>query len=315
LKILEEAGSNKHSVIKAYANKLKIQQELAVSKTDVQHEKPSLSSSSSNVQDDKQVSLKKHPDSKVSQFKPRLFILSIGISKYKDPRFTLGYAAHDAKSIAKTLKNQPTSTYREIRVKTLIDSQVSRESILETMNSFLGRAVSSDVVLMFLAGHGLRRSSTRTFYFLPYSANINNLTTHALRWSDFEEEVKHISKRVKNVILMLDTCHSGALKISMRGVDRSQPKLSSLFNQRGLYVLSASRPDEEAMENSEWSHGAFTYAILDGLTGKADADKNKQIDIVELFHYVEYQVADITNGFQHPHFQMGGGSLPLYSLP
>ena len=47
----------------------------------------------------------------------------------------------------------------------------------------------------------------------------------------------------------------------------------------------------------------------------ADFNKNRQVDIIELFHYVEAQVAELTDGQQHPHFRMGGGSLPLFSLP
>ena len=100
----------------------------------------------------------------------------------------------------------------------------------------------------------------------------------------------------------------------MRGIQVSGD-LSSHFNQKGLYVLASAQPDEGAFEKPEWHHGAFTYAILKGLEGSADINDNHQIDIIELFQYVESKVADITAGRQHPHFQMGGGSLPLFALP
>ena len=102
--------------------------------------------------------------------------------------------------------------------------------------------------------------------------------------------------------------------MAMRGIEVGGD-LSSHFNQRGLFVLAAAQPDEGAFEKSEWGHGALTYTILKGLKGHADLNNNNQIDIVELFHYVEAQVADLTNGKQHPHFRMGGGSLPLFALP
>jgi carboxyl-terminal processing protease len=249
-----------------------------------------------------------------SSFKPRLFLLSIGVSRYIDNRFNLKYAKNDALAIADVFAIQSNNIFSEVRTKILTDEEVTRESILNTVSSFLGRAISTDLVIIFVAGHGVKRSSTGTYYFLPYSASYKTLTTEALRWSDFEEEVKHLSKRVKNVVLILDTCHSGALKIGMRGIQLSGD-LSSPFQKQGLYVIAAARSDEGAFEKDSWEHGALTLAILNGLKGDADFDQNHQIDVLELFHFVESQVADMTNGYQHPHFQMGGGTLPLFAIP
>jgi uncharacterized caspase-like protein len=242
--------------------------------------------------------------------RPRLFVLSIGVSRYQEARLSLGYAEKDAQAMAAALGAQNTFLFREVRTKVLVDEAVSRDSVLESMNSFLGQAVSSDVVLIFVAGHGIKRSATDTFYFLPYEANPQNMTTKGLRWSDFEEEVAALGARVKNVILMLDTCHSGALQIGMRGIEVT-PDLSSAFQRKGTYVLAAASADEAAVEAGTWGHGAFTHAILSGLKGGADYNSDRIVDILELFHYVEARVADMTKGQQHPRFQMGGGALPL----
>ena len=244
--------------------------------------------------------------------RPRLFVLSIGVSRYQEAQFSLAYAEKDAQAIAAALGAQNTLLFREIRTKVLVDEAVSRDSILESMNSFLGQAVSSDVVLIFVAGHGIKRSATDTFYFLPYEANPQNMTTKGLRWSDFEEEIAALGARVKNVILMLDTCHSGALQIGMRGIEVT-PDLSSAFQRKGTYVLAAASADEAAVEAGTWGHGAFTRAILSGLKGDADYNRDRIVDVLELFHYVEARVADMTRGQQHPRFQMGGGALPLFA--
>jgi len=214
--------------------------------------------------------------------------------------------------MAAALGAQGVSLFGEVRTKVLADEDVSRDSILEAINSFLGQAVSADVVLIFVAGHGIKRSATDTFYFLPYDVDSQNITTKGLRWSDFEEEVAALGARVKNVILMLDTCHSGALQIGMRGIEVT-PDLSTAFQRKGTYVLAAASADESAVEAGTWGHGAFTYAILSGLKGGADYNGDKIIDILELFHYVEAMVADMTKGQQHPRFQMGGGALPVYA--
>ena len=245
---------------------------------------------------------------------PRLFVLTIGVSRYKEDRLSLSYAEKDASAIARALGAQGTALFREVRTRVLLDEAVSRESIIAEMNSFLGRAVSSDVVLIFVAGHGVKRAATDTFYFLPHDSNFQNITTKGLRWSDFEEEVAALGTRVKNVILLLDTCQSGALQIGARGIGVT-PDLSTAFDRKGTYVLAAASADEVAIESSTWGHGVFTHAILSGLKSGADYNGDRKVDILELFHYVEAMVADLTKGQQHPRFQMGGGSLPLYVVP
>ena len=98
----------------------------------------------------------------------------------------------------------------------------------------------------------------------------------------------------------------------MRGIEVT-PDLSSAFQRKGTYVLTAASADEAAVEAGTWGHGAFTHAILSGLKGGADYNSDRVVDILELFHFVEARVADMTSGQQHPRFQMGGGALPLFA--
>jgi tetratricopeptide (TPR) repeat protein len=250
------------------------------------------------------------PTGAVHGLKPRLFVLSVGVSVYKNSGQNLEYAAADARALAEALKEQPTQVFREIKTEVLLDQKATRSSILTAMGSFLGQAASSDVILIFLAGHGVKKEDTGSYFFLPHLATPHNLLDQGLSWYGFEEAVKTLQKRVKNIIVMLDTCHSGAMKIAMRGVQSGQD-LSQAFASEGFYSLAAAHPDEGAAETSNLMHGVFTYAILEGLRRQADLNGDKIIDTIELFHYVEYRVAELTNGLQHPHFYMGGGSLPL----
>jgi TRAP-type mannitol/chloroaromatic compound transport system substrate-binding protein len=246
-------------------------------------------------------------------YKPRLFVLAIGVSRYKDSNLNLNFATVDAEAVALSLKSQSDRVYKEIRVKVLTDEEATRTQILQAMGTFLGRAVSSDVVVIFVAGHGVKKEDTGSFFFLPYLANVNNLLDQGLSWYAFEEAVNTLKQRVQNIVLILDTCHAGAMQLSMRGL-RGGQDLSRPFARKGYYALAAAYPDESAAENDQWGHGAFTYAILEGLRGQADVNKDGLIDVLELFHYVESRVADLTGGRQHPHFHMGGGSLPLSAL-
>ena len=250
---------------------------------------------------------------KPKAYRPRLFVLAIGVSRYKDSTLNLNFASVDAKAVADAFKKQSDRVYKEIRVQVLLDENATRTQILQAMGTFLGRAVSSDVVVIFVAGHGVKKEDTGSFFFLPYLANVNNLLDQGLSWYAFEEAVNTLKQRVQNIVLILDTCHAGAMQLSMRGL-RGGQDLSRPFARKGYYALAASYPDESAAENDQWGHGAFTYAILEGLRGRADVNQDSLVDVLELFHYVESRVADLTEGRQHPHFHMGGGSLPLTAL-
>lgn len=246
-------------------------------------------------------------------FRPRLFVLSVGVSHYTRRDISLRYAAADATALAKALAEQPGAVFGEVRTKILTDEAVTRASIINQMQSFLGRAVSTDVVVIFIAGHGIRRAGSESFYFLPHPVTETNLTVEGLRWTDFIEEIGLLRARVKNLVLILDTCHAGALNVSMRSIKRAED-LSSPFHNQGVYVIAAARPGEEAQESGRWKHGVFTFALLEAIEGRADFNGDGAVDTTELFQYTERRVAELTDGRQHPHFRMTGGSLPLAAV-
>ena len=246
--------------------------------------------------------------------RPRLYVLAVGVSRYQDPNLNLRYADSDARAFAQTLAEQPDRVFSRVHQKVLVNQSATREAILQSFSSFLGRAVSDDVVVIFVAGHGVKKVDTDSYFFLPHGATPKNLLSNGLSWFAFDEAVKTLRGRVKNVVLVLDTCHAGGIQVAMRGVSVGQD-LSSTFKRRGMFVLAAAQPSEEAEERPRWGHGAFTYALVGGLQGKADFDRDGTVDVVELFKYVERQVADMTEGRQHPHYRMSGGSLPLRALP
>jgi hypothetical protein len=67
-------------------------------------------------------------------------------------------------------------------------------------------------------------------------------------------------------------------------------------------IMTASDVGESSKENLQWGggHGVFTYYLLEGLKGAADANHDHQITVGELFDYVSRQVSKQTDGSQHP---------------
>lgn len=237
-----------------------------------------------------------------------LWVLAVGVSRYADPRLNLAFAEDDARAVAQVLRDQERgSLYTAIRTKVLTNEEVTRESVLRTLDGFLERAAANDVVTIFMAGHGVQDRVTRSYYFLPYAANTSNLVTAGLRMSDFDEMVRAVRRNVRAVVLMLDTCHAGAL--SAGGDVAAEELVGRLSAGEGFYLLAATKPGEESREQPELRHGAFTYALLEGLRGAGDADHDGLLSLSDLFGYVARRVPLLTNGLQHPYHKMEGTDL------
>jgi len=245
-----------------------------------------------------------------------LWVLAIGVSRYQDPNFNLQFAAADAQSIEGALQRQAGSRlYSQVKSLVLTDDQVTRESVLDNMERFLGQAGPNDVALIFMAGHGVQDLTTGSYYFLPHPATPTNLLTAGLRMTDFDEVVRVLRRNVRGIVVMLDTCHSGSLRLAARGLVSADDLASRLSAGEGFFLLAATKPGEESKEKPDLRHGVFTYAVLEGLQGPADVDNDGLVTVSELFAHVARRVPRLTDEQQHPYHKMEGTDLVFATVP
>jgi len=246
---------------------------------------------------------------------PTLWVLAIGVSRYQDAQLNLRFADADARAIADALQRQGAGPlYRDAKVSLLVNDAVTRESILSNLDRFLGQAGPDDVAVIFIAGHGVQDRASGSYYFLPYPATADNLVTAGLRMSDFDEMVRVVRHNVRGVVVMLDTCHAGALRVATTELLPADDASARLSAGEGFFLLAATRPGEESAERPELGHGAFTYALLEGLGGAADAAGAGVMSVSDLFGYVAREVPRLTDGAQHPYHKMEGTDLILAAV-
>ena len=244
-----------------------------------------------------------------------LWLLSIGVSHYRQSDFNLQYADVDARAIATALQGQGEGPlYTEAKTLVLTNEEVTRESILDSMGRFLGAAGANDLVAIFVAGHGVQDRASGSYYFLPFPATAENLVTTGLRMSDFDEMIRVVRHRVRGVVMMFDTCHAGALQFAPPNLLPMEEPAARLSIGEGFFLLAATKPGEASQEQSDLGHGAFTYALLEGLRGAADADKDGVLSVSDLFNYVARTVPQLTGGAQHPYHKMEGTDLPFAAV-
>ena len=76
--------------------------------------------------------------------------------------------------------------------------------------------------------------------------------------------------------------------------------LSDLRRGTGALVFASASFSQAAEERKEWSNGAFTKALLEGLGSQADRNHDGKVVLSELRAYVIDRVLELTQGNQRP---------------
>ena len=227
---------------------------------------------------------------------PRLLVLAVGVSAYQDPDLALRYAAKDAEDFAATLSRQKGLVYSEVQTRVLTDTQATRQGILDEMDWLNREATAGDLVVLFLAGHGVN-DPWGTYYFLPQNADSGKLKGTGLALSDIKDAIARMAGKT---LLFLDTCHSGSVTAAggaATGLDQAQ-EVSGAGN--GVQVFASSTAGQTSQEEDRWGNGAFTKALVEGINGKADYEGKGRITVNMLELYLSERVKQLTQGQQTP---------------
>jgi uncharacterized caspase-like protein len=233
-------------------------------------------------------------------FKPKLYVLAVGVAKYSNPSFNLGLPAKDARDFASVLMKQKGRLYADVQVRLLTDTEATKDNVLDGLEWLQHEVTARDVGMMFLAGHGLNDNNGK-YYFLPYNADPEKLLRTGVPQSDIRDTLSSLPGKA---VFFVDTCHSGnALGTAKtRGVGND---INAFVNdlasaENGVVVFTASTGRQFSLEDPAWGNGAFTKAVVEGLSGKADFQKSGRITLKGLDYYVDERVKELTGGRQSP---------------
>jgi uncharacterized caspase-like protein len=250
---------------------------------------------------------------------PQIWAVVIGISEYTDPGIkALKYADKDAKAFYDFLRSSGGGSVPEDHIALLTNSQATRSNIIGTLQEKFRRAFEEDLVIFYIAGHGQPDPVGEEVFFLSHDASSANLGGTAVSQLDIEKEFRRT--RARKRIWIADACHSGGVGLQVRAEQAALTNklLTAIGNSTStLAMFSASSSSEYSFEDAKWGggHGVFTYYLLRGLKGEADADKNKLISLRELSEYTYRQVADATRGNQHTELKgTFDNKLPLAAI-
>ena len=247
--------------------------------------------------------------------RPHLWVLSVGISDYRDADLRLRYAAADAQALAEALERQANGPlYSAVHTAVLTDGAATREAILQALDTFLGQAAPVDVAVIFLAGHGLRTERPVAHYFLTENASPSAPHIAGIGMDELRRQLLRLHRNIPRMVVALDTCHAGAVAAAPDGVRLGADLSSGLAPVEGLYILTSASAGQSSLELAAQGHGAFTAALLDGLAGQA-ARPDGLITVLGLVNHAIRNVEDLTGGRQRPYISIVGEDIAFAADP
>jgi WD40 repeat protein len=245
-----------------------------------------------------------------AQRKSHLFVLAVGISEYQRPELRLNFADRDAKQFVAAMQAQRGKLYAEVNSKLLVNGDATLKNVEDGLAWLQSQAAEDDVGILFLAGHGFQLPDKEYFY-APADFDPQRPRDTGIDYKTIRQTLVKFGGAGNKAIFLIDTCYAG----SALGPNLSASSADSLATQLSrpefsVVVLSASSGDQLSYEDAQWGDGAFTKALLEGVTeGKADPAQTGEITVFDLSSYVTKRVKVLTEQRQIPRLLMPSGGV------
>jgi hypothetical protein len=242
------------------------------------------------------------------EVRKNIWAVVVGINDYPNIR-RLKWAVNDARAFYRHLVE--VIQIPDENVTLLLNQDAGLSRLRSALGTHLKKmAGKEDMVIIYFAGHGATEKDVLSpdgdgleKYLLPYDVDPQDLYASALPM----REISHIFYRIQSerIIFIADSCYSGATggrTISLSGIraNISDAFLDRITTGKGTVIMTASGASEVSAEDEKLQHGVFTFYLLEGLTGAADADKDGLVTVDEAYRYVSTHVPRATGQEQHP---------------
>lgn len=183
-------------------------------------------------------------------------------------------------------------------VHVLADEDATREAILGRLLEMIDQARESELLIFSITGHGV--IAYNDYFFTPYEADSQNILGTCISASMILKVLAKAAEKGAKVLLIIDSCHSGAI-----GFDLSRYKggMACLFSCSPMELSVEKYMAErrgEGSDNERGGNGVFTHYLSEYLE-KGDIETGERvITLRKLYEYVYGEVAENTKGKQHP---------------
>lgn len=202
----------------------------------------------------------------------KVLLVAVGIGDYPKPINKLNLPTKDALAIQTLIdKNGDSGTA------ILLDQAATKSAIISEIHARFDHASTDDIIIFFFSGHGYKGGFVAYDGEMPYT---------------MIREAMGASK-CKNKMIFADACFSGKMRQGKRQVKEEH-------SDSNVMLFLSSRDNETSIERRDMTNGFFTVCLKDGLSGKADANRDRTITAKEIFDFVSKNVKKLSRDKQHP---------------
>ncbi len=216
----------------------------------------------------------------------------VGISDYHDPAIPdLQFADRDARAFAAWLQSKAGGSVPADNIQLLTNEKATVAQVGLALNWLLETSQEGDVAVIYFSGHGdldSKKMRDQWGYLLTWNTQAAIYIASAYPLNYLQNIVSTLSIDMKvRVELFLDACHSGKLAGSAIGGGQATAQSLSRQFANEVKVLSC-QPNEFSIEGEQWGggRGAFSFHLIEGLTGLADKNTDGMVSLGEMDRYL-----------------------------
>jgi hypothetical protein len=215
------------------------------------------------------------------------WLLSVGVSNYSGVQGIAGAGTHgndlpgtgtDVKNVRNTLKP---FGFEDTTTTQLFDAAATTNAVRDALAHLAASAGPDDVAVFYVTGHGMETNFGKAGVTMPifFDTNLDAPPGNVL---NFAELVRLFSRvPAKQLVMLIDTCHSGGavgqmttVAVSSRAVvvthsggspDIARVLRSAKDARSDIAVMSAARTDETAVDLGAERGGLFTSNLVKAL--------------------------------------------------
>jgi uncharacterized caspase-like protein len=211
----------------------------------------------------------------------------------------------DAEALVTSIDRGAKPLFNSVRWTHVRNEQATRAGIQAAFAAVRQQARPADTLLVFYAGHGVMEEPAAgkipTFFLvtpdiLQMYGHDDDLAAKAVSGDLLRDWCRAIAAQKQ--VLLLDACQAGGAveTIAMRGAAEERA-LAMLSRSAGATVIAAAGAQEGAAEVKALGHGIFTYALIEGLSGKARSG-DRPVTVRSLDYWVSQLVPELTKKYR-----------------
>lgn len=248
----------------------------------------------------------------------KLFVIAVGINKYRLKGDNLNNCCTDAEVVFNTLKSKEYFRMDDNSVLITSDTcNTEKQSILESIKDCDGFIDEKTNIFFYYSGHGCNIDDTFHFWVSDSESSVKNV----ISINEVTDILSGMNKgRYKSITILIDACQQ---QIShSKGIEKQSPKFLDEYidDAKGFGIIySCSKGECSLDEFNGHSVSVFTYLIVQALNGHIDAVNANFLTFNKMYEFLQLNSRKISRENiqinQHPQCFFSGKDIVYAYIP